>query len=473
MTESLDRTITKRSIILTRKLCPYCEDPYKRFQDMKRHMLTKHRKYFTSRSVNDHGKSADGIPVHVYNTSNVKKYTGENSRIIIKFACPGCRDMFDTVSQLAQHFDGNHINSGPSIENLSPGDKRWVVNGHDITRQLFEYRRSCINVSHLNEFAIESHFNELLAMSGILVLQRRANYGDLPTDKFSPSLLVAARSEILAKYRHDNFQAHIRSELQSIIQRFVDEIITETRTKIELLTLCESTVTPPTESECAVIKAIVALLPFLYDCIMKPLSESHLTSSYIHPLMHGLLSAKIPSKVAHCSNIVPDEFDDAVDRPDYKIDVYDSSGYRFSYTNAYGEVKKSSNVSVTLLAKDFYRLCTFSKEAIDLYNLKNVLSFQVIGNTVTFFAMKLEFNNLYTITELVRFKIPIKKYDMLDLMGHIDNMLFIAEFYRDHCVVSEDDLTPLRCETLSSAYLDAIKNKLAPRKRTCNLTLDS
>ena len=48
--------------------------------------------------------------------------------------------------------------------------------------------------------------------------------------------------------------------------------------------------------------------------------------------MHGLLSAKKPSKVAHCSNIVPEEFDDAVDRPDYKIDVYASSGYRFSYT---------------------------------------------------------------------------------------------------------------------------------------------
>ncbi|KAI9485360.1 MAG: hypothetical protein EXX96DRAFT_624838 [Benjaminiella poitrasii] len=219
--------------------------------------------------------------------------------------------------------------------------------------------------------------------------------------------------------------------------------------------------------------AIVALLSYLYDCDMKPLSEAHLTSSYVHTFMHGLIPAKKPSKVAHCSNIVSEEIDDAVDRPDYNVDVYASSGYRFSYTNAYGEIKKSSNVSVTLLAKDFYRLCIFSKEAIDLYNPKNVLFFQVTSNSVTFFTTQLEYPFLYTVTELVRLGIPTKKYDLLDLMGHVDNLLLVAALYRDHCVVSEDDLTPWHCDTLSSAYLDMIENKLAPRKRTCNLSLDS
>ncbi|KAI9025355.1 hypothetical protein CLU79DRAFT_691564, partial [Phycomyces nitens] len=124
---------------------------------------------------------------------------------------------------------------------------------------------------------------------------------------------------------------------------FVDEDITETRARIELLTLCEPTATSspqdsiePMEYECAVIMAIVALLPYLYDCDIKPLSEAHLTSSYVYPFMHGLSSAKKPSKVVHCSNIIPEEFDDAVNRADYKIDVYGSPEYRFTYTNAYG-----------------------------------------------------------------------------------------------------------------------------------------
>ncbi|CAO3626807.1 unnamed protein product [Mucor fragilis] len=317
-------------------------------------------------------------------------------------------------------------------------------------------------------------------MSGILVLQRRGNYEDLPTDVFPSSLLTAARKEKLGSYGRNTFQPQVRLAIQLIIQQFVDENISETRAKIELLSLCEPPATPSpqdsiqaTENECAVIMAIVALLSYLYDCDMKPLSEAHLTSSYVHPFMHGLLSAKKPSKVAHCSNIIPEEFDGAVDRPDYKIDVYTSSGYRFSHTNAYGEVKKSSNVSVTLLAKDFYRLCTFSKEAIDQYNLKNVLSFQITANSVTFFTTQLSSPSLYTVTELVRLRIPLKKSDLLDLLGHVDNLLFVASFYRDHCVISENDLSSWRCDTLSSAYLDVTKNKLAPRKRTCNLTLDS
>ncbi|CAO3599915.1 unnamed protein product [Absidia cylindrospora] len=99
----------------------------------------------------------------------------------------------------------------------------------------------------------------------------------------------------------------------------------------------------------------------------------------------------------------------------------------------------------------------FSKEAIDQYNLRNALSFQVTASSVTFFTMQLEFPLLYAVTELVRLRIPTRKCDLLDLMGHIDNLLFIATLYRDHCVVSENDLKSRRCDTLSNAYLDVIK----------------
>ncbi|KAI7854093.1 hypothetical protein BDC45DRAFT_535961 [Circinella umbellata] len=222
---------------------------------MNRHIFTEHNKDITSRSKKDHGKSRDGIPAHVYNTSNVKKYTQEGTTINIKFACLGCCNILNTTSELAHHVDNNHVKRALSLENLSPKDKRWVLNGHDISNQFHEYRRSCITASRTAEFAIESHFNELLAMS-------------------------AVRTEILSKYKHNTFQPQVRSAIQSIIQRFVDDNTTETRAKIELLSLCEPVVTPlpqdfiePTVYECAVIMPIVALLPHLYDCDMKPLSE--------------------------------------------------------------------------------------------------------------------------------------------------------------------------------------------------------
>lgn len=94
--------------------------------------------------------------------------------------------------------------------------------------------------------------------------------------------------------------------------------------------------------------------------------------------------------------------------------------------NAYGEVKKCSNVSPILFSKDFYRMCIFSKGAIDRYNLRNALTFQVTANSVTFFTMQLEFPFLYAVTELVRLRVSTKKYNLLDMMGHVDNLLFVA-----------------------------------------------
>lgn len=182
MAKSSHSCNNKGVTVLLKKLCPDCEKPLSSFQNVRGHMLTHHGKVVTPRSKGDHGKSIDGIPGHVYNTSNVNKYTQKGTAIFIKFACPGCRDMFNTVSELAHHVDNSHVERAPSLENLSPEDKRWVLDGHDISSQFHKYRQSCITASRKAKFAVESHFNKLLAMSGILVamsgilvLQRRGN----------------------------------------------------------------------------------------------------------------------------------------------------------------------------------------------------------------------------------------------------------------------------------------------------------
>ncbi|CEG65679.1 hypothetical protein RMATCC62417_02413 [Rhizopus microsporus] len=185
---------------------------------MKRHIFNIHGKDITiSRSKKVHGKSAHGIPTLVYNTNNVKKCK-ENTTIIIKFSCPGCRDTFDTVSGFVHHVDNSHIKILPSLKNLLPKEKRWFLDGQDVSSKFRDYHQLCNLASRTTEFAIESHFTELLAMPGILVFQqRRDDYDDLPTDLFSSTLLTTTRKETLAKYRRDTFQSHVRLALQSII----------------------------------------------------------------------------------------------------------------------------------------------------------------------------------------------------------------------------------------------------------------
>ncbi|KAL7317882.1 hypothetical protein PS15m_004180 [Mucor circinelloides] len=302
----------------------------------------------------------------------------------------------NTKSELASHVDSIHIVNNPSVQQL-PTDGHWIMQQEDILLKFHHYRSLCIKNSRTTTFTIEDHFNELLSMSGILVLQKRYDYQSLPINIFPPTLLQAMRSNVISKYRRDTFNLQISSRLKTIIQQYIDEEMEETRAKIELLTLSEEA----TEDERGVINAIVALLSYIYDCDMKPLSEAHLAASYIHPFVHGLFSSKMPAKVAHCSNIVVDENHDSNNRPDYKVDIY-GQGYQYQHTNAYGEIKPHADMSPTLHVNDFYRLAIFCKDAIDRFNLNEVLAFQVVGNCITFFTMSLSFHHFYTFTELVR-----------------------------------------------------------------------
>ncbi|RCH80833.1 hypothetical protein CU097_002091 [Rhizopus azygosporus] len=450
-----------KTVVLAKKECPYCDNSYTTFQSARNHIYRTHGKEVERRTKSDQGNA-----VHVYNKTNIEKYNKARIKILVKFACISCTNVMNTKSELASHVDSIHIVNNPSVQQL-PTDGHWIMQREDISLKFHHYRSLCIKNSRTTTFTIEDHFNELLSMSGILVLQKRYDYQSLPINIFPPTLLQAMRSNVISKYRRDTFNLQISSRLKTIIQQYIDEEMEETRAKIELLTLSEEA----TENERGVINAIVALLSYIYDCDMKPLSEAHLAASYIHPFVHGFLSSKMPAKVAHCSNIVVDENHDSNNRPDYKVDIY-GQGYQYQYTNAYGEIKPHADMSPTLLVNDFYRLAIFCKDAIDRFNLNEVLAFQVVGNCITFFAMSLSFHHFYTFTELVRMSLPTKKPDLLNLIGHLDNLIFISSVHKIHCLPSNQNLSALKCATLSRSYLENVKGKMAPRKRQCSLTLD-
>ncbi|KAI9031836.1 hypothetical protein CLU79DRAFT_865228 [Phycomyces nitens] len=70
-------------------------------------------------------------------------------------------------------------------------------------------------------------------------------------------------------------------------------------TRIALLSLAKTTV-DPTRS---VILAVKAVLPAIRDLNVEAISENHLSSSYIHPLIQGLFSLSRDNIVSYCSNI--------------------------------------------------------------------------------------------------------------------------------------------------------------------------
>lgn len=197
------------------------------------------------------------------------------------------------------------------------------------------------------------------------------------------------------------------------------------------------------------INAVVALISNLYDCRqsrqsrqgdVKILSEAHLSASYIHSFIHGLLPCKMPTIIAHCSNTVPDERPGSGNRPDYKVDIY-TPGYKYNYTNMYGEMKPTVSMSPTLIVNDFYRLAIFTKNALDIiFYLRQSLALQAIGKTITLFVMSHSHPQLYTFTKLTRIQIPTKKSDLLNFIGHFNNLAFISSVHKNDCVPLESNL---------------------------------
>lgn len=64
-------------------------------------------------------------------------------------------------------------------------------------------------------------------------------------------------------------------------------------------------------------------------------------------------------------------------RPDYKVDVYEA--YEYAYTNVYGEIKPTKNISSSLLVNNFFRVAIFCKDTCDELKLDHVIDFQVPG----------------------------------------------------------------------------------------------
>ncbi|KAI7864669.1 hypothetical protein BDF14DRAFT_1832415 [Spinellus fusiger] len=323
----INNTAAPKTIVLAKKECPYCDKSYTTFQSARSHIYRVHGKVMERRTKSDHGNA-----VHIYNKTSIEKYNKMCIRTIKKFACISCSNVLDTKSELASHTDSTHVINNQGVEQLL-ANGHWIVQGEDISLKFHQYRSLCIKNSISVTVAIDSHFNELLSMSGILVLQKRYNYQSLPADLFPPKLLKAIHSKIISKYRRDTFNPQIFSQLKKVIQQFIDEEIEETRAKIELLTLSEEAA----EDEYGIINAIVALLSHMYDCDMRPLSEAHLAASYIYPFLHGLLSSKTPIRVAHCSYIMAENINSTNNRPDYKVDIY-GQGYQYHYTHPYGEI---------------------------------------------------------------------------------------------------------------------------------------
>ncbi|GAN09417.1 hypothetical protein MAM1_0266c08944 [Mucor ambiguus] len=114
----------------------------------------------------------------------------------------------------------------------------------------------------------------------------------------------------------------------------------------------------------------------------------------------------------------------ATKRPDAVVYQIDQDLYGFSV--AFGEAKLKSTTNL-LLVKDLLRIAMLVKDSIDKNNLSSILSFQAVGNRVSFYIMQLKNDGLYMMLESCSVDFPASVADLPRFSLIVNDLLTVAK----------------------------------------------
>jgi hypothetical protein len=87
--------------------------------------------------------------------------------------------------------------------------------------------------------------------------------------------------------------------------------------------------------------------------------------------------------------------------------------------------------------------------------------------------MNLQYKHHYTFTEIVSLEIPLKKSDLLNLVGRFDDLTTLSYIHDNLCTPSTRDISHLRIETSQYSYVCDGLDQSKTKKRKISLSLGS
>lgn len=84
--------------------------------------------------------------------------------------------------------------------------------------------------------------------------------------------------------------------------------------------------------------------------------------------------------------------------------------------------------------------------------------------------MNLQHEHLYTFIEITSMEVPLKKFELLNLVGRFNDMTMLSYIHSNLCTPSNCDTSSLRMNTSTQSYLYNIVNG-SNTKKTQNCTL--
>ncbi|CEI96186.1 hypothetical protein RMCBS344292_10352 [Rhizopus microsporus] len=434
-------------VTLLKRVCPYCDDP-ESFQENRntvKHVLSEHKKFLTPR------------PKAMQNEPGDKPLNQKNQELYpkapVKLACPGCNESFNDKTALKIHVDLLHI-VFTERNQTSACPEDWIISGVNVSKRFQQFRDHCLR-NGSDCLDIDRYFNQLLAMSCIFVVQERNMYASVPEQFFSAALLHDIHKQLVKELEIEKVvDPELTATIKKILKDFRSDKVNKLKARLALLNLADQQEEDPERN---VVLAVESLLPAMKDVDLRQISEMHLSATYVHPLVQCLL-ANDAETVAHCSNTMMEKNSENDKRPDYIADVYHR--YNFSHSSSFGEIKVD-NAPDTRKVLDFYRLAIFGKGAIEKHSLSGIVTFQVIGTSVTFYYMTLR-GGFFIKMEVASIEIPTAKRDIVSISSYLDELFTIICL---HKTVNKTDNVVPQTPTLPFVYLQTERRTLSTKRK--------
>ncbi|KAI9469732.1 MAG: hypothetical protein EXX96DRAFT_491512 [Benjaminiella poitrasii] len=218
------------------------------------------------------------------------------------------------------------------------------------------------------------------------------------------------------------------------------------------------------------IRHLMEALP--YENESSIIKEAKLNTRYILPICQSLFD-NFCDNASVCFNLVNEnnyesevsQLEISSRRPDGNITVTTDNDAR---TIGFFEAKSmAESKNHKLINIDLIRLGIFSKNSIDMHNLKSVLAVQAVGSYLTFYLVRKMSGDMNIMIELDHVRFPMSINELPTIFGFSDIILDILHILENECENLENNtaIVATTRKTIRSPLMRSLVVKSTDRKR--------
>ncbi|CAO3653104.1 unnamed protein product [Cunninghamella blakesleeana] len=354
-------------------------------------------------------------------------------------------------------------------------NSQWIVESdgnkkYNVSKLWYQYKLDSILKAKNDGLYLESDFQNILALSNILLISPNEHPGDI-VDRFGEEALRVIEKQLNRKFnlKKEEFDWSTLTSINKILKDVEKEKITIIQAADQVHQLAYSCSCPNYQSIIIGIRNMLENLPS--HPIKNNVGEMELFSSYLDPVLRPIFTNNIGNKKSSF-RWFNEKLNNTSKRPDAVANLIDQS--QWGPYNLFGEVKPVSSIDNTYnLVLDLIRLGHFAKNSIDHSSMKCIICFQAIDTCILFFVVSLLGDGLYVMYKIGKIYVPKCINDIVRYVSSLDILLDVQSIYNDLCIpikdVEELKLHKLNMKTsLSTPEFDRIVCKNKNRKRSCS-----